>query len=470
MKRSVKSMTALVLAAAMAVLSGCGAAATGSSTQDAAGSSPAQAGAEAGNQAGNGTGTGADGNSSSDGKTVIEYWHCNAETQGGLVVDELVKQFNESNDHIQVVAKYNPDMYKGLMQNLQAEAAAGRSPALVQIGWAFLDYFSNNFSYVSPQDAIDRFDKEDAGFLKDKFLPNVLGLAVNSEGSQVGIPYSLSNPVLYINKDILREAGLPEEGPATWQEVREFAKTIKEKTGKYGFYMQEPADFWAQQGLIESSGAKMLIANAEGKKEAAFATEDAIAAMQLMADMVKDQTALHISWEEGCQSFIDGNCAMLYTTIARRASVQKGAQFDVATVKSPLWKDKERMVPAGGCFLAITAQGDDQIEAAWEFEKFLYSVESMAAWTEGTGYVPPRKDVAGAENGLKTFLAENKMMNAAIQQMDGVVPWTAFPGDAGLQAEQMLLDMRDQILGGQVTAEQGMKAAQDAINQLLAVQ
>ena len=478
MRRSVKSLMALAMAASMAVLSGCGAAAAGSGVQDNTGASNAQTSVAAVNQTGSGakantetnTETKAEGNSSSGGKTVIEYWHCNAETQGGLVVDELVKQFNESNDHIQVVAKYNPDMYKGLMQNLQAEAAAGNSPALVQIGWAFLDYFSNNFSYVSPQEAIDKFDKEDAGFLQDKFLPNVLELAVNSEGSQVGIPYSLSNPVLYINKDILREAGLPEEGPATWQEVSEFAKTVKEKTGKYGFYMQEPADFWAQQGLIESSGAKMLTINAEGKKEAAFATEDGIEAMQLMADMVKDQTALHISWEEGCQSFIDGNCAMLYTTIARRASVQKGARFDAATVKSPLWNDKERMVPAGGCFLAITAQGDDQIEAAWEFEKFLYSVESMAAWTEGTGYVPPRKDVAGAENGLKTFLAENKMMNAAIEQMDGVVPWTAFPGDAGLQAEQMLLDMRDQILGGQVTAEQGMKATQDAINQLLAVQ
>nr|WP_304057523.1 ABC transporter substrate-binding protein [Enterocloster clostridioformis] len=478
MRRSVISLMALAMAASMAVLSGCGAAAAGSGAQDNTGASNAQTSVAAVNQTGSGaeantetnTETKVEGNSSSGGKTVIEYWHCNAETQGGLVVDELVKQFNESNDHIQVVAKYNPDMYKGLMQNLQAEAAAGNSPALVQIGWAFLDYFSNNFSYVSPQEAIDKFDKEDAGFLQDKFLPNVLELAVNSEGSQVGIPYSLSNPVLYINKDILREAGLPEDGPTTWQEVSEFAKTVKEKTGKYGFYMQEPADFWAQQGLIESSGAKMLTTNAEGKKEAAFATEDGIEAMQLMADMVKDQTALHISWEEGCQSFIDGNCAMLYTTIARRASVQKGAQFDVATVKSPLWNDKERMVPAGGCFLAITAQGDDQVKAAWEFEKFLYSVESMAAWTEGTGYVPPRKDVAGAENGLKTFLAENKMMNAAIEQMDGVVPWTAFPGDAGLQAEQMLLDMRDQILGGQVTAEQGMKATQDAINQLLAVQ
>ena len=59
-------------------------------------------------------------------------------------------------------------------------------------------------------------------------------------------------------------------------------------------------------------------------------------------------------------------------------------------------------------------------------EKYLYSVESMAAWTIGTGYVPPRKDVADAENGLKSFLAENEMMKAAIEQMDGVVSWTSF--------------------------------------------
>ena len=59
---------------------------------------------------------------------------------------------------------------------------------------------------------------------------------------------------------------------------------------------------------------------------------------------------------------------------------------------------------------------------------------------------------------------------AAIEQMDGVVSWTSFPGDAGLQAEQMLLDMRDQIFGGQVTAEEGMTSTQDAINALLDAQ
>ena len=403
-------------------------------------------------------------------KVKIEYWHCNSEEQGGKTVDELVQKFNESNDHIEVTAKYNPDMYKGLMQNLQAEAATGNYPAVVQIGWAFLDYFSNNFSYTSPQDAIDKFDSEDSTFLSDNFLPNVLNLAVNSKGDQVGIPYSLSNPVLYINKDLLKEAGVSEDGPATWEEVAQFAKAVKEKTGKYGFYMQEPADFWAQQALIESNGVSMLTKDADGKAQASFASDEGAEAMQLVADMVKEGSALHVGWDEGCQSFIDGNCAMLYTTIARRASVQDGAKFDVATVKSPVWEGKDRKVPAGGCFLAITAQGDDQIQAAWEFEKYLYSVESMAAWTIGTGYVPPRKDVADAENGLKDFLAENKMMNAAIEQMDGVVPWTAFPGDAGLQAEQLLLDMRDQILGGQASAKDAMTSTQDQINELLNAQ
>ena len=38
------------------------------------------------------------------------------------------------------------------------------------------------------------------------------------------------------------------------------------------------------------------------------------------------------------------------------------------------------------------------------------------------------------------------------------------------KAEQLLLDMRDQILGGQVSAKDGMTSTQDAINQLLDAQ
>lgn len=455
-----------VLLAATTMLSGCGA--TNESASKDADSNAEAAANESGDSDAEVTENDAENVATgSDEKIVIEYWHCNAETQGGLTVDELVENFNANNDHIEVVAKYNPDMYKGLMQNLQAETAAGNTPALVQIGWAFVDYFSNNFAYVSPQDAIDQFDAEDATFLEDNFLPNILDLAVDSNGNQVGIPYSLSTPVLYINTELLAEAGVEDTNIETWEEVQEVSQTVKDNTGKYGIYIQEPADFWGQQAIIESNGGKLLTVNSDGTAEATFASEGGIEAMQTYADMIADGTALHISWEEGTQSFVDGNCAMLYTTIARRAYVQENAQFNVVSVKSPEWEGQQRQVPAGGCFLAITAQDEDQIAAAWEFEKYLYSVESMASWTIGTGYVPPRKDVADAENGLKDFLAENELMTPAIEQMEDVVKWTAWPGDAGLTAEQLMLDMRDQILGGQVSAKEGMTNTQNQINELL---
>ncbi|WP_339234503.1 ABC transporter substrate-binding protein [Oceanobacillus sp. FSL W7-1281] len=401
--------------------------------------------------------------SNEDGKTVIEYWHVNAETQGGQTVAELVEEFNAQSDTVEVVAKYNPDMYKGLMQNMQAEAAAGNSPAVVQIGWAFMDYFSENFEYTPPQHVIEEHFPDDATFLEDHFLPNVMDLAKNSDGEQVGIPYSLSTPVLYINKDMLREAGLDEDGPQTWEEVKEFSKVIKEETGNYGLYFQEPADNWATQALLESNGASFI---EDG--QAAFASEEGIESYQFLTDMiVEDETALHIGWDQGVQSFIDGSVAMTYTTIAQRSNIQDNAQFDVAAVESPAWEGKEVRLPAGGAMLAITAQEEEEQKAAWEFMSYLYSVEAMAEWTKGTGYVPPRHDVAEAENGLKTYLEENEMMTPAINQMDGVVPWASFPGNAGLQAEQMLLDLREQLLEGSISPEEGLKTTQDEINALL---
>lgn len=396
-------------------------------------------------------------------KTEIEYWHVNAETQGGASVDKLVEDFNAQSDTVEVVARYNPDMYAGLMSNLQADVAAGNSPAVVQVGWAFLDYFSENFHYTEPQEVIEEFHEEDAAFLEENFLPNILDLAVNSDGSQVGIPYSLSTPVLYLNEDMLEEAGLDPEGPETWEEVREYAQALKDETDNYGIYIQEPADTWGQQAIVESNDANFI----EGG-QAAFASEEGIEAFQYYQDLViEDETALHIGWDQGIQSFIDGNVGMLYTTIAQRNNVQNNSEFNIAAIESPGWEGEERRLPAGGAMLAITAEEAEEQSAAWEFMRYLYSVEGMTEWTIGTGYVPPREGVADNPDGLQEFLEENEMMQPAIDQMESVVPWASFPGDAGLEAEQELLDMRDIILGGDVDVEETVTNTEDEINELL---
>ncbi len=449
MKSRLKRLSAVLLAASM-IMTGCGATEGSGNT---ANSTTAKSAMTAGTT------------TEGEEKITIEYWHCNAEAQGGAAVDELVEKFNEENDHIEVIAKYNPDMYAGLMKNLQAEVAVGNTPAVVQIGWSYLEYFSNNFSYLTPQDAIDKYDAENNTYLTDNFLPNILDLAVNTEGTQVGIPYSLSSPVLFYNVDLFKEAGLPETGPQTWEQVYEYSKIIKEKTGKYGCYIED--DNWGAQALLESNGAHFITTDEDGNMYADFATQGGIDAMQMWADMISEGLLPHITWDEGCQAFNAGEVAMLYTTIARRASIQSSAQFEAAAVNSPVWEGKERVVPAGGCFLAITAQKEEEQKAAWEFMKYLYSIESMATWTIGTGYVPPRKDVADSPEGLKSFLEENEMMKAATTQMDGVVSWASFPGDSGLEADQILVDAKDEILNGNISAEDGLTDAQNKINALL---
>lgn len=72
-------------------------------------------------------------------------------------------------------------MYQGLMQNLQSAVAAGKAPALVQIGWSYREYFSNNFSYVEPQSIIEKHFPDDKNYLEEKFLNNILELAVMAE-------------------------------------------------------------------------------------------------------------------------------------------------------------------------------------------------------------------------------------------------------------------------------------------------
>lgn len=97
------------------------------------------------------TGCGSSDNQSKGGvdkKVQIEYWHVASESFGGTTVKELVADFNAKHPNIQVVEKYNPDMYKGLTQNLQAAIASGKNPDVVQMGWSYLNYAAENLKYT----------------------------------------------------------------------------------------------------------------------------------------------------------------------------------------------------------------------------------------------------------------------------------------------------------------------------------
>ena len=67
----------------------------------------------------------------------------------------------------------------------------------------------------------------------------------------------------------------------------------------------------------------------------------------------------------------------------------------------------------------------------------------------------------------KKLADENPNIKMALQEMTKVTKWASFPGANGLQAEQLLIDARDIILSGKMSAQDALHQTAEKINKLL---
>ena len=393
-------------------------------------------------------------------RIVVEYWHINSETTGGPTIEEYADQFNASQDKYTVKPVFITDSYKGIMQQLLAEAAAGSAPGVVQVGYYWLNHFTTNHQYVDIQTLEPEY--------LDNYLPNIVDLCTTIDGQVAGIPYSLSTPVMYYNIDLLQQAGLDTDNlPTTIDELYDWARTVKEKTGKFGLVNAAATDFWIEQYEIESNGGRMVNYNDDGTMTATFASEEGIEAMQKMSDLINvDKAATYLIGDAVKEGFTGGNVAMMTGTIGWSTGIIDASSFEVVTSPLPAYGDNETRVPVGGNFLAVTALTEEEQQGAWEWIKFITTPEAHIEWTQVTGYVPPRKDVSDTPE-FQKYLQTASQLNACLEQMENAVPFVSFPGDAGLEIEQGLLDVRDVIMNGDQTAKEALEELQNRANELM---
>ena len=127
-----------------------------------------------------------------------------------------------------VTVKEQQYSYNDMLDKLRVSSRAGQAPdtIVVPILWG------PEFAYAG---ALQEINLADFGFTADKFWPGALkSLTVN--GKLYGIPTNNETMAIAYNMDIFQKAGLdPTKGPDTWEDVKDFSKQIKEKTGKAGF-------------------------------------------------------------------------------------------------------------------------------------------------------------------------------------------------------------------------------------------
>lgn len=389
------------------------------------------------------------------GETVtVEYWHIFSETFGGPVLRSVVNRFNESQQGVRVIERFQPGGYGGLLTGLQAAIAARTPPAVTVIGYNLTEFVIDTFPHKPVYELSGVRD------ILNGFSPGVLAFGQKT-GKQHGMPYSVSVPVVFYNADLFKAAGLdPDRFPPTWEGVLQAAQTIKARTGKFGVFMWN-RDTFVIQSLVESNGGAFLSADNRTVTVNSPATREAL---QFYSDLVNVHKVTPLATsDEGQASFLRGDIAIQVASIANLENFQRSARFEVRTAPFPTFGSKPRKIVAGGNNLFIFATDEKQQAAAWKFVRYLVSSEGLIRWTNGLGYVAPVKRIVEGQK-LKPI---NPLARPALDTIDSVVRWTNFPGSQGPQAERAILDAVSAFLSGKTPVSQALDEANSKIVELV---
>lgn len=358
----------------------------------------------------------------------------------GEAIGRVVDAFNASQDEIVVTHENVPGWYGGLLERLQQLAVARQLPEVAIMGLSSSNYMREGLSIVSAEEYIDR-----DGYSTSDFIPEMLELAQDSQtGEQYALPYAISTPLIYVNKDLMREAGIDaSEAPDSWEELREWARIAHEThEDAHGIAFQLDYDTWQFQQLLESFGGEM--ADVESQ-EILFNREAGRRVMDMWTGMMHDDGSWpNISGGEAADNFINGSLAMIVATTGNLARFNEAANFDLGILLLPEYDDmqrrNQRRIPAGGSNIYIMPTTPEKQDAAWEFIQFALSPESTKVIVEELGYMSPRQSLLGESGLLTDFVAANPQALRSYEQIDDLVGWYNWPGTTGARITQAMLD------------------------------
>ncbi len=342
-------------------------------------------------------------------KTVVNFWHSFSSTNGELL-DKSIAAFNASQDEVEVVGTYQ-GTYDEVVPKAQAAVSAGEIPDIMMTVADYVGIFSEAgiFADLKPYMAESGINEDDfiEGFVWDYYI----------DDKMIAIPFGRSTPVLFVNKDMMKEVGL--ETPTTWEEMDTVCNALVVKDGdevsRYGVAM--PYDTWYFFMGVDQAGGSLL--NEEGTGLGCIEDGTALKAFTYYQDMANSNAMYYGPTTDSntvCrQLFLDGKAAMFIASSGNLAAVHGNAEFDYELAWLP--EGEKRVIPTGGCSLAIM-EGSQHKDAAWKFfEWLLTDPEGITAIVLGTGYLPITYSMAESAP-IQEMWKQNPNSRVAFEQLE----------------------------------------------------
>ena len=295
--------------------------------------------------------------------------------------------------------------YEELAQKFNAALSGGDLPDVVLASDVTWFNFALNEA-ITPMD-----DLWESGGVDAEGYVDSLREDYEFEGSHYALPYARSTPLYYYNQAMWAAAGLPDRGPETWQEFAEWAPRIKAANpGVAPLTLPNGVNYldWMFQGMVWTFGGSL-----SEEWEPTFTSPETIEAGKFLQDQFR-QGNITITNDEESQ-FTALQAASLLGSTGSLAGLTESSAFEIRTAFLP---GPPPGCPTGGAGLTIPARISDQRkEKAMELIAFLTNTENTITFTQGTGYMPVRKD-AVEDPRTQEYLEQNPNARTALEQLE----------------------------------------------------
>ena len=325
------------------------------------------------------------------------------------VLTGLFTEFNESQDEIVAIAE-SVGSYADLNQKFTAALQARTVPDIVcfpEMQW--LQFHASGALAVLD----DYFDDE---WNLDVYIQNYVAEG-KAAGKTYTVPFARSTPLFYYNKTRYIEAGLPEEGPETWEDLAEFAPELAkiEVEGRPLAAIALSPDAWHGQADIWGFGG----ANSDENFQVTINDEKGVEWLEWMRKFIHEDGYGYLAQAAGTD-FASGLAAGWRGSTASLTGQTEATEgvFEIGTAYMLSKEGEQKQVPTGGSGLQmVRTDSQDRQDATAELFRFLAGPEQSATWHVGTGYVPIVQAAADTQK-VKDQVKENPNYGVALNQLE----------------------------------------------------
>ncbi|BAY18267.1 ABC transporter, periplasmic sugar-binding protein [Anabaenopsis circularis NIES-21] len=203
----------------------------------------------------------------------IEFWTMQLQPQFTDYFKTLISNFESQNPGVKINWVDVP--WSAMENKILTAVSAKTPPDVVNLNPDFASQLAGRNAWLD----LDTTIPQD---VRSAYLPNIWK-ASTLNGKSFGIPWYLTTRLTIYNTELLKQAGISKP-PATYAELAEVAQQIKNKTGKYAFFITfVPQD----SGEVMESLVQMGVTLVDAEGKAAFNSPQGKAAFHYWVDLYK---------------------------------------------------------------------------------------------------------------------------------------------------------------------------------------